>query len=516
MRSIVRFGCLIVLAGCGLDERELAPPLSGASAATDAGSDGRLGDARAADGSRDSAEVEPRGTSGTQSHGASDGAWNPEASSRGSSGSSGGASNGGSSDGAAPSSGDASADPGHSTGGADSGALRSDGSARGTDARRADARATDASTDAPSAAREGGGGQACTAADEVICASACVNLGTNPDHCGGCGHSCGPKGSCGLGRCEPVALTGSSLKVSQLDVDDDAIYFLSNDVLRSCPLAGCVVQPTDIAAVGAYFVMAHGHFAFEQRALYDGALVMCPISGCGDAPTTLDATSKYEAIVDVEASDKDIVFLDESAQHLRSLAVCSSPSAGRCAATTALLNSTQLPYNRDPATFHFYVGPDAVYFTCPVADSGYDDLCRCSLDAACATPRTMNTQAFQEHAASAESLYSLQTATTVNIQTTIRVCPETGCTVRDGTTFAVVATGSHSLTVDASGVYWVEPKGTSEIVKMCPLTGCNGVPVEVAEQTAVTYLRLRGEFVYWIDTSQGASIVRRVAKPARK
>jgi hypothetical protein len=66
------------------------------------------------------------------------------------------------------------------------------------------------------------------------------------------------------------------------------------------------------------------------------------------------------------------------------------------------------------------------------------------------------------------------------------------------------------MEVDASGAYWFS--GSS--IKMCPLTGCVGAPVDVVTGIgAPAMLRLNSAFVYWVNTSNNA--IYRVAKPAR-
>jgi hypothetical protein len=60
--------------------------------------------------------------------------------------------------------------------------------------------------------------------DEMACGEECVDLETDPDHCGGCGHSC-LGGECVAGTCQAVELFTGKGRLFMVHVDDDYIYY---------------------------------------------------------------------------------------------------------------------------------------------------------------------------------------------------------------------------------------------------------------------------------------------------
>lgn len=60
--------------------------------------------------------------------------------------------------------------------------------------------------------------------DEMVCGQDCANLDSDPNHCGGCDHSC-LGGTCDSGTCEAVELATGKGRLFMVLVDEDYLYY---------------------------------------------------------------------------------------------------------------------------------------------------------------------------------------------------------------------------------------------------------------------------------------------------
>jgi hypothetical protein len=105
---------------------------------------------------------------------------------------------------------------------------------------------------------------ACQSDTPCVCGAGCVDLLTDDDNCGACGHPCGPTSTCIQGVCGPpvVNVLPAQPRCGSIDlaVGGDTLYWTERDhfAVRSVPLAGGAVttissaekSPARIATVG--------------------------------------------------------------------------------------------------------------------------------------------------------------------------------------------------------------------------------------------------------------------------
>lgn len=85
------------------------------------------------------------------------------------------------------------------------------------------------STDAP---------PTCNIQGQLFCSGQCVDVLSNPLHCGACGHNCMGQ-ACSGGVCAPITLSSQFVPLGGIAQDATTIYFVGGDgALRSVPKAG--------------------------------------------------------------------------------------------------------------------------------------------------------------------------------------------------------------------------------------------------------------------------------------
>lgn len=146
-----------------------------------------------------------------------------------------------------------------------------DGSA-GEGSRPADGGPVDATPDVVDDGRDAGAGP-------------CVDVASDPRHCGACGHDC-LGSSCVGGRCQPVTLANDRGKPEAIALDATHVYWTNvatGDVLR-VPMVGGAVEVVydgpDTVSPGFGFSVYADYVYFSGA----DAVVRCPVTGCAGAP----------------------------------------------------------------------------------------------------------------------------------------------------------------------------------------------------------------------------------------
>jgi hypothetical protein len=147
-------------------------------------------------------------------------------------------------------------------------------------------------------------------------------------------------------------------------------------------------------------------------------------------------------------------------------------------------------------------GAEATTYSCPTVGLGSCVPTAMNLPSTISTvPRAM--AAFED-----EIFFGQPAGAPPYTNATLRKCSRTGCS-STGTILGTLPGNISELTVDASGAYWI----FQQSIQMCPLTGCVGAPVELANSlSAPQMLRLNKNSVYWVNGNDNT--LHRVAKPA--
>ncbi len=386
---------------------------------------------------------------------------------------------------------------------ADAAVEASDRDAAGTDAP-ADA-PVDVALDAP---------LVCDGGKTVMaCGDQCVDIATSSANCGGCGHDCGG-GACDLGVCDPVVLR-DSLASPVFDIDATNFYFNSGSKVLSCPLAGCVLQPTQVEDTQttvygsdsyATIMVAQGNVFYVADPVQNTirpTLYACSIASC--SPMALYNSGLLGGFPGGWARSGDTAFW--AIYKSFDFSTCTGP--GACSATATSYNagitsqiSSPVPMVADASGF---------YFVNPTTTA----LVHCPATGACSAPDTLlaTTSGVSGLALAGTTLYVLHSGQEGGIPGgSIDTCPTTGtCTPASFVTKQPYPT---LITADSSGVYWFNfdpPLGNGDPnqIVTCPLTGCGGGPRSLAtKQSGTTLMRTDASFVYWATGSQ----ILRVAK----
>ncbi len=145
-------------------------------------------------------------------------------------------------------------------------------------------------------------------------AGPCVDLPTNPKHCGACNHDC-LGGGCQEGRCLPIPLaTTADGKPTAITLDDTHVYWtdiVSGNLMRVPKNGGAsevIFDGADNEDLGKEIGVTNGHVYFAHS-IGDAGLVRCPVTGCPS--NAAEPVLENGAVVDsVKIEDNAILFVE--------------------------------------------------------------------------------------------------------------------------------------------------------------------------------------------------------------
>lgn len=321
------------------------------------------------------------------------------------------------------------------------------------------------------------------AAADAGCAS---DLVADPKNCGRCGHDC-LGGTCMAGACQPIRLAVDRSNLLWMTIDATHVYFCENAVQRlgRVPKAGgavelvsssCSFQPASavIDDTTIFVNDSAGVRAVPKVSLGAGTLILP-----GAVAVASDATSLFvlRTVEPVVAGMSSVTELARSAKPN------GTPVAiARAGGTTRFAQD---------ATTLYAAASDGIHQFAKNPAAGVD--AGSSLLVANAEPADLAVDSTYVYYAS---------RTTGSVKRVTKV----------GGISDVMASGVDAPTaiaVDASGIYFASEDGG--LIMSCPLTGCPGDPLILAERQAQPYaIAVDDVAVYWI-TRRGGTVMR-VAK----
>ncbi|HEY2516480.1 MAG TPA: hypothetical protein VGI39_36670 [Polyangiaceae bacterium] len=405
---------------------------------------------------------------------------------------------------------DASHGPDGSGGGAEGGGGSSEGGGGGSEAGGSDACSGGACVDV-----------VCPGS-ETACGGTCVDLASSSSNCGGCGHDCGgPQSQCTNSVCQPQTLLGNIDAPTAFAIDPASIYFAVDNVLKTCPLAGCVKGGTQLAsysALGAITVVGTT-LTFAGTANIGNHpvsnLYTCSLPGCA-SPVSIQGAGIAGGFVQSLAVGADLYFLWEAslgAQQTSTIDQCVGVSGTGCQKLVTIIGDQAPPIAADPQN---------VYFSSLLADAGFEPggIAACPGGAACSTPKKLINTTGLALSPTLMVAYGgvvyFVAERDLGTGGTLYSCPVTGCT--EAASLDTADLGITSLAVDASGIYFTGTQGSNQGVFTCPLAGCGsgGAQAVVSQQPSPNFVATDANFIYWVnrgpaDAGATAAILR-VAK----
>jgi len=343
----------------------------------------------------------------------------------------------------------------------------------------------------------GGGGAAGTGG------AGCGDIASSAANCGACGHSCGG-GTCNLGLCQPMALTG--VIASSISVDQTQLYFSNGNKLLACPKSGCTLQPTQLDDMGVDgypvgdVLVTNGSLFFESAPTQNterDSVFMCPLVGCpSPAPTIVH--SGLEGLWWFGNTGNDVYYSIDGKQASR---LSCQPNAGTCSTGSVVV--PEIPTFLTANSSEIYFVDTLGLQKCPYAG--------CPGTTATATGATVLSSMVPTgivYFAGTGLIYMSFGDSNHFGSGAIRTCTTASCDTQTPKVFVSGRDVLTGLTVDANGVYWVE----TSVIYTCPITGCVGGPKMMATGISAPTVQpvTDDAFVYWIDDPAGT--VKRVAK----
>ena len=311
-------------------------------------------------------------------------------------------------------------------------------------------------------------------------ASCSVDVGVDARNCGRCGHDC-LGGTCAAGRCQPVRLAIDRSNLLWMAVDATHVYFYENGLQRIARVAKTGVTVEIVSGTPGGYPPA----ALDETNIYlnvAGGVRVVPKSNLGQGSMIL---AGYAAI----AADADNVYAVPSPQTSGGIIIGRSAKPG--GAVQPIGNATIGDVTTQDKDFLYVASYDGIRKL---------DKRGSAPDAA---PSPLFTPAVEpgDVAVDAKYVYYASAATGA-----IKRVP------KQGGTADVLASGvdaPNTVAVDGSGIYFTSEE--AGLILSCPLTGCLGDPVVLAERQAQPHaLAVDDVAVYWI-TRRGGTVMR-VAK----
>jgi hypothetical protein len=338
------------------------------------------------------------------------------------------------------------------------------------------------------------GGSSDTSVDGAPDATPCINVDTNPLHCGSCGHDC-LGGKCSGGKCQPVVIVNEPGNAQAIAVDATHVYWTNTaggDVRRA-PIAGgaaeTVYDGPPGTPLGKRLVRTGAHVYFTVGTV-DGGVYRCPAAGCGaTAPEAVVAPLAQPGFVGLSGTNK--LLIAESTSNGR-VGRCTLPCAGG-------LDDVIAPTEGFPV-YAADQGDDVYWST--ILPAGGEVRARPGINGA---PVTIKTSAFATEVAvvGQEVLYIQLGKGPVAI-------PRDGGAIRR---LSTTDSQSERLVVDNGIVYFNDAAGsTGGRILSCEVTGCGDAGGVIATNQIRPYaLAVDTKSLYWTnngDSDAGASVMR--------
>ena len=352
--------------------------------------------------------------------------------------------------------------------------------------------------------------------------ASCGNLQTDAANCGACGHSC-LGSTCAGGVCQPLTLASTQSAPTAVVAYDDltagstrAIWTQSGATgngavshchfgLAACAPAALVASTHPRALVGTTSSL----YWFDQTG--NGSLVSSPVVCTSCTVTSVAGTAQPDLLGFIAADAQYVVWTNGLASPDGFLFAVSATGTGAITTIATAAAPTAITIDETAKTLDWVEG--SVIDHCTASLSG------------CTPSQLISLQdSTGAHVPSALAPYGGSLYWTTPADGTLSKCTPSAC----ATSLQVVAQGLSTpvaLTVEASGIYWVE-RGTADSlcpsstgrVAMCPLAGCpaggptvlstgDACPVSIATSTSA---------VVWADEgpeSGTSGAVKAVAKP---
>lgn len=300
-----------------------------------------------------------------------------------------------------------------------------------------------------------------------------------------------------------MALSGIS--ATSISVDQTQIYFSNANKLLACPKSGCVLAPTQLDDMGTSgypvgnVLVTNGSLFFVSaptQSTERDSVYLCPLAGC-PSPATIIAHGGLNGLYWFGNAGNDVYYSIDAKQVSR---LSCQPNAGAC--TTGSPVVPEIPNVLVANSSEIYFVDTLGLQKCPYAG------CPGTATATGATVLTSLVPTGIVFSAGTGLVYMAFGNMNQFGSGAIRTCTMATCDAQMPKVFVSGRDVVTGLTVDATGVYWVE----TSTLYTCPITGCVGGPRTLATGiTATTVQPVTDDaFVYWIDDAAGT--VKRVAK----
>jgi hypothetical protein len=337
----------------------------------------------------------------------------------------------------------------------------------------------------------GWGSPTCGLVDQLGCVkcggTACVSFESDPNNCGGCGHSCGT-GGCAEGQCQTAKVLATISPPPQgIALDASNAYF--TDGIRAMKVAknGGTPFVTLATGTGGISGLQPVPIAVDTSNVYwfsIGTIEQAPLAG-GAATSFATGTN----VASLASDGANVYWIDTG--EVYDLAA-NSPGG----ATTQLAPATE-PYGMAIDSANVYWTNTAVDALVKVAETG---------GGAPVTLATLPSNPLRI-AVDGPTVYFFA------LQVGIASVPTAGGTV---TTLTSAATNASSIAVDGTNVYWAAPGGVGSAapgIYRVPVTGGTATLV-AASQGSPAAVAVDGTSVYWTEADFPGSTgrVRAIAK----